>query len=273
MKADAEELWQLLREPSHEVLARAIHNRNFSEEMALFVARQKHADFEVLAFLAHDVRFRDSYKLKVQLCRNPKTPQKVVLSLLKFLRVFDLADVAKDQQVNINIRRKIEYILSERMASMPSGVKKALARRAGGNILALLMEKGDDGVVEACLDSPFLTEGMIYKLLVRSSVKPAFIRLTAEHRKWSSRYYIRYGLIRNFHTPMGYVSRFIKAMKTPDLRDLYSDPKLPSSTRPFIYKELGERGETVLDEEESTFLLSEDEDSHILDTGGKEEEE
>jgi hypothetical protein len=262
-KADAEELWKLLRDRHPEVVTNAIHNRNFSEDMALFVARQRDAHFEVLSFLAHAVRFKDSYKLKLAICKNPKTPQKVVLSLLKFLRVFDLADLAKDQQVNINIRRKIEYLLAERMSSMPSGVKTALARRANSNILALLLDSGDEGVVAACLDSPFLTEGLLYKLLARTSVKPAFIRLTAEHKKWSSRYDIRFVLIRNFYTPMRYVSQFIKAMKTPDLRDLYSDPKLPSATRPFIHKELYDRGQAVRDEEERTFVLSENEDSDM----------
>ena len=262
-QADSEELWQLLRNDNRDVLSKAIHNRIFSEEMALFVAKRRNVHFDTLAFLARDTRFKDSYKLKLAICKNPKTPQKVVLSLLKFLRVFDLADLAKEQQVNINIRRKIEYLLAERMSSMPSGVKKALARRAGGNILALLIESGDAGVVSACLDSPFLTEGLLYKLIIRTSVKPALIRMTAESRKWSSRYYIKFGLIRSFHTPMRHVLQFIKAMKTPDLRDLYADPKLPASTRPFIYRELGDRGEDIRDKGEDTFVLPDDEDSDI----------
>jgi hypothetical protein len=262
-KADGEELWELLRDPHPEVITQAVHNKNFSVDMALFIAGQRDLNFEILAFLARDTRFRESYKLKLAICRNPKTPQKVVLSLMKFLRVFDLADLAKDQQININIRRKIEYMLAERMSSMPSGVKKALARKANGNILALLIESGDESVVAACLDSPFLTEGLLYKLLPRPSVKPSFIKMTAEHGKWSSRYYIRFGLIRNFYTPMKYVSQFIKAMKTADLRDLYSDPKLPSATRPFIHKELYDRGKAVQDEKERTFILSENEDSDM----------
>ncbi len=252
-----------MRDARPEVISRAMYNRNFSEDMALFVARRRDVHSEVLALLAGDRRFRDSSKLKLAICRNPKTPQKVALSLLKFLRVFDLADVARDQQININLRRKIEYILAERISSMPSGVKKALARKANSNIIALLIESGDGGVIAACLDSPFLTEGLLYKLLIKKSVKPPLIRMTAEHRKWSSRYFIRFGLIRSFHTPMRHVLQFIKAMKTPDLRDLYSDPKLPSSSRPFIYKELGERGQAVQDDEERTFVLSENEDSDM----------
>lgn len=262
-QAGAEELWGLVRDPDQEVISRAIHNSNFSEEMALFLAKRRDVHFEVLAFFARDVRFKDSYKLKLAICRNPKTPPRVVLSLLKFLRVFDLADIAKEQQVNINIRRKIEYVLAERMSSTPSGIKKALARRANGNVLAIVMESGDSGVVSACLDSPSLTEGLLYKMIIAPTVKPALIRMTAGHKKWSTRYYIKFGLLRSFHTPMSYVLQFIAAMKTSDLRDLYSDPKLPASTRPFIYKELGERGQSTSYEEEDTFVLSENEDADM----------
>ncbi|MEJ2684405.1 MAG: hypothetical protein P8Z71_08420 [Candidatus Sulfobium sp.] len=171
--AETEDLWGLLRDPRPEVISRAMYNRNFSEDMALFVARRRDVHSEVLALLAGDRRFRDSSKLKLAICRNPKTPQKVALSLLKFLRVFDLADVARDQQININLRRKIEYILAERISSMPSGVKKALARKANSNIIALLIESGDGGVIAACLDSPFLTEGLLYNSdLYGASIRP-----------------------------------------------------------------------------------------------------
>lgn len=261
--AEADDLWRLVRDSCPETLSKAVYNRTFSEDMALYVARRRDVHSEVLALLAGDVRFRGSSKLKLAICKNPRTPQKVVLSLLKFLRVFDLADVARDQQININIRRKIEYILAERISSMPSGMKKTLAKKANGNILVLLAESGDRGVLSACLDSPFLTEGMLYKLIIRKSVKPALVQMTAEHGKWSSRYFIRFGLIRSFHTPMRHVVAFIKAMKNTDLRDLYADPSLPSSTRPFIYKELGERGEAVQDDGDSIFALSGNEDSDI----------
>lgn len=262
-KAEADDLWKLVRDHRPEVLSKAIYDRTFSEDMALYLARRRDTHSEVLALLAGDVRFRDSSKLKVAICKNPRTPQKVALSLLKFLRVFDLADVARDQQININIRRKIEYILAERMSSMPSGVKKALARKANSNILAILAESGDKGVISACLDSPFLTEGLLYKLLIKKSATPALVQMTAGHKKWSSRYFIRFGLIRSFHTPMTHVVPFIRAMKTNDLRDLYADPSLPSSTRPFIYRELGERGHAVRDAEDSIFALSGNEDSDM----------
>jgi hypothetical protein len=49
------------------------------------------------SMLAGDIRFKSSYRLKLNLCKNPKTPQKIVLSLLKYLRIFDLGDITKDR--------------------------------------------------------------------------------------------------------------------------------------------------------------------------------
>jgi hypothetical protein len=49
-------------------------------------------------------------------------------------------------------------------------------------------------------------------------------------------------------------------MKTNDLRELYSSESLPHATRPYIYAELKERGETAEIPREEVFEISEDDD-------------
>ncbi len=259
MSAEGEELWKLLREPHSGVISNASLNRNLTEDMAVFIARKKGVLPDTLSFLAGDVRFRDSYPLKVALCRNPKTPQQTTFSLLKFLRIFDLSDLTRDQTIPLNVRQKIEQMISEKIPSMPSGVKSALARRANSTIVTLLMEKGDENVVRACLDSPVLTEGLLYKLINKGGA-PVLAKMIAEHRKWSLRYTIRFALIRNFNTPMTHVTDFIIHMKTADLKDLYADTKLPASTRPFIFNELLQRGESTEEAKEEVYNLPEEEE-------------
>jgi hypothetical protein len=268
LSAGADELPAALRDPHPEVISNALLNRNLTEEMAVLAAKNKATSSESLGFLASDVRFRDSYMVKLALCRNPKTPQRVTLSLLKFMRLFDLADIAKDQRINISIRQKIEHMLSERMPSMPVGVKTALARRAQGSILTALMSGGDERVVAVCLDSPALTEEHLYKMINRPAAKSAVIRMIAEHPKWSLAYFIRYALIRNFYTPMPRVDYFLRGMKTADLKDLYADPKLPTATKPFLFRELLERGETTGVAKDEVFDLAGDEDGYTPDDMG-----
>ena len=266
LTARGEELWTLIRDPHPEVVSQATLNRNLTEDMAAFIAKRKVISAETLGFLAADVRFKGSYKLKLAICRNPRTPLKVTLSLLKFIRLFDLSDITKDQHININVRQKVEHLIAERIPAMPLGNKTALAKRAGTNILLLLMENGDERVTGICLDSPSITEAHIYKLINRPETKPAVIRTLAYHPKWSLSYFVKFALIRNFFTPMPCVAKFIKGMRTADLKDLYSDPKVPSSTKPFLFRELGDRCETTDIQPEVIYDLHEDDD-HGLPEG------
>ncbi len=232
--------------------------------MAVFLAKKKSTSQEVLGLLANDIRFKDSYKLKLVICKNPKTPQKITLSLLKYLRIFDLGDITKDQNIPINLRQKIEYMISEKIPSLPSGIKIALAKRANINIIVTLLERGDKRVISNCLDSPILTEGHLCNVINKPVTKPLLIKMIAEHTKWSLRYQIRFALLRNFNTPMPLVTKFISKMKLSDLKELYSDRNLPTSTKPFIYRELLDRNETVEIKKEETFELSGDENSDYL---------
>ncbi len=263
LSAQGEDLWGLVRDPDPQVASQATLNKNLTEEMAVFIAKRKVISGETLGFLAGDVRFKGSYKLKLAICKNPRTPQKVTFSMLKFIRLFDLSDITRDKQIHINIRQKIESMIGERIPAMPRGNKTALAKRASTNVLLALMEHGDESVICICLDSPSITEAHLYKLINNPRTKPAVIKMLATHGKWSLSYFIRFALIRNFYTPMSCVVKFISQMKTADLQELYRDPKLPSSTKPFIFRELGERGETVEVQPEMTYDLHDDDD-HVL---------
>lgn len=256
-----EELWTILRDSNPDVLFNAILNRHLSEEMAVFMAKRKNVPAEALGALAGDARFKDSYPLKLAICRHPKTSPKITLSLLKFIRIFDLGDMTRDQNIPISIRQKIEYGLTEKIPSLPSGVKTALSKRSSSSIVMALIERGDARVIGACLDNPSLTEGHLIKIITKTGIKPLIIRMIAEHPKWSLRYSIRFSLVRNFHTPLAYATRFIEGMKTQDLRELYADSNLPLSSRPFIFRELRDRGETTDLPEDETFPLSEEDEN------------
>lgn len=86
------------------------------------------------------------------------------------------------------------------------------------------------------------------------------IRIIAEHPNWSSRPLIRVSLVRNARTPLSLSMRFLSEMRIMDLRELYADPSVPVTIKPFIHRELRERGEEpkkVL--EDQVFELDEEE--------------
>ena len=229
--------------------------------MALFIAKRRNVPVEALGFLANDVRFRDSLTLKIALCRNPKTPQRIVFFLLKFLRIFDLGDLTRDLTIPVTVRQKIERMIAEKTPSLPSGVQIVLAKRSSTNVILFLIARGDGSVIRSCLDSPVITEAHLCMLINRPLGNPILIRLISEHPKWPLRYQIKYALIRNFHTPLIHVIRFIPEMKTHDLRELFLSDRLSATVKPYIYSELRGRRESVHMLEEEIFELAEDDET------------
>lgn len=239
-----EELQYLVHHPSSKVIERLLLNPHLTEALVLIVAGRKNVESEILESLYHDKRWRDSYRILLSLCKNPKTPQKITLSLLKSLRIFDLADLTRNQQIPVNVRMKAEAHITEKILTMPLGIKITLARRVGGNILMKLLEDGMKEVVTICLDSSQMTEGDICKILHMKKIPSHVIHRISDHPKWSLRYDVQWALIRHNQTPLSHAVIFLKKMKTTDLKELYAAPEVPTSTKPFIYRELIDREET-----------------------------
>jgi hypothetical protein len=239
-----EELRPLAYHPSSRVLLKVLSNKNVSEELVLIVAGRRNITPEVLESVYNDVRWRQSYRVMLALCKNPKTPQKISLSLLKSVRIFDQAELTRNQHVPINVRMRAEAAISEKMLSMPLGIKMSLARKASSNVIIKLMEDGMKEVVPLCLENPYMTEAVICKIINMKKIASHVIRRIADHPKWSSRYDVQWSLIRNNNAPLIRVVQFLRNIKTNDLRELYAAPEVPASTKPFIFRELADRGVT-----------------------------
>jgi hypothetical protein len=240
-----EELRLLVHHPSPKVMSKLILNSNLTDELALIIAGRKNISPEILETLYNDIRWKENYPIMLAICKNRKTPQKITLSLIKSLRVLDLADLTRNHHIPINLRIKAEAKINEKILPMPLGIKKTLAKRASSNVLVKLIEDGIKDVVDICLDSPYITEAAISKIINMKKTTSQVIRQIALHPKWSARHQIRWSLTLNNQTPLSCVVNFLKNMKTTDLKELYNAPELPSSTRHFIYRELLEREEIL----------------------------
>jgi hypothetical protein len=242
-----EELRLLVHHTSPKVISNLLLNENLTEELTIIIANRKNLSADILEDLHRNLRWKDSYRVMLALCKNRKTPQKISLSIIKSLRVLDLADLTRNQQVPINVRLRAEAAINEKLLPMPLGIKKTLARKASSNVLMKLIEDGMRDVVSICLDSPNLIEGDIYKIVGMKKTTSHVIHQIAHHPKWSCRYQIQWALIRNHHAPLSCVVNFLKRLRTVDLKELYAAPEVPSSTKPFIHRELLERDEIFPD--------------------------
>ncbi len=243
MVADGEEIAQYVHDPSSKVIRALLGNRHLSKEDVLIIANRKNISADILEKIAKDKRWAENYPVRLALARNPKSPLSISLSISRYLRLFDLEEIARCHFIPLAFRRKVETMIIERIPTLPLGNKKTLAKKAVGNVLLKLLQDSDTDVVQLCLNNPHLVEGHLYKVISRADTVAATIRMIAMHPNWSSRPLIRFSLARNGHTPLSLSVRFLKSMKIMDLRELYADPSLPVTIKPFVHRELWERGQ------------------------------
>jgi hypothetical protein len=251
-----------LHDPSPRVLKALLSNRLLTDEQVLVIANRRSLPGDVLEAIAKDGRWAGSYPIRMAIAKNPKTPLFVSLSLARHLRLFDLADITRDHFLPIPYRKKIEAMIIERIPAMPLGIKKTLARRAAGSVLFTLLLSRDTEIVQICLGNPHLMESHLFKYISRENSLPETIRMIAEHPNWSSRAAIRLSLARNAQMPLSSCIRFFSRMTAQDLRELYADPLVPVTVKPFIHRELWERGIEALPptDDETVYEMEETDD-------------
>lgn len=248
-----------LHDPSAKVIYSLLGNRELTEEQLLVIVNRKNLPAEVFDAIFKDKRWSESYPVRLALARNPKTPLFTALSVARLLRIFDLAEIARNYTLPVVYRKKVESIVIERLPSLPLGVKKTLAKSASGDILVSLIQDGYPDVVKLCLENPHLAEAHLYRVIGRRMTTPGTIRTIAEHPHWNRRPHIKFALVRNEHTPLTRSALLLPALGSSDLRVLYRDPNLPAGVRPLIHRELMERGENpellVSEEQERVYEI------------------
>ncbi len=275
--AGDDQIVTLLHDPSPEVMRALLENSNLREEHVLVIANRKNLPADVLAKIARDNRWMDNYPIRLALAKNPKTPLSVSLSIVRYLRLFDIAEMTRNHLLPLAFRHKVEFIVMEKIPTMPLGNKKSLAKMAVGAVLFRLLQDVEDEVVALCLANPRMQESHLFKIISRKDTRAETIRMIAEHRNWSSRSLVRFALVRNEHMPLAVSERFLRSMRVPELRELYADPMLPLGVKPLVYRELVSRGQEPSESiEEPVFEIDEDADADldnfetIEDTAGPE---
>lgn len=258
--AGEEEIARYLHDPSAVIIRTLLENRHLAEDDVLIIAQRKNLPPEILEKIFKDKRWAASYAVQLALARNPKSPLSVSLTIARYLRLFDLEEITRSHFIPLVFRHKAERIISERVFAMPLGNKKTLAKKAAGGVLLKLLQDPNTEVVQLCLNNPHITEGHLFKVISRAETTAETIRMIATHPNWSNRALIRFSLVRNAHLPLALSAGFLSKMKLLDLRELYADPSVPITIRPFIHRELLERGEEPKQvQEEKVFEVDEDE--------------
>jgi hypothetical protein len=266
--APAEEIARYVQDPSPRVIRALLGNRQLTEEDILIVANRKNIPGDVLESIARDKRWSESYPVRLALAKNPKTPLSVSLPIARFLRLFDLEEITRSHFIPLVFRHKVEALINERVPTMPLGNKKTLARKAAGSVLLKLLHDRDPEVVQLCLNNPNMVEGHLFKIINREDTSTETIVMIAGHPNWSSRSLVRFSLVRNTRTPLSLSVPFLEGIKLTDLRELYADPSLPVTVRPFVHRELVKRGKDPEESRIEKVYEIDEEEMAELDEGG-----
>ncbi|MEM7483026.1 MAG: hypothetical protein AAF481_17770 [Acidobacteriota bacterium] len=223
-----------LREADEEGLLRLIRETpddRFDAVAARQALRNPFAGSAVTEWVLGRPALKAVYEVRRDLAFHPATPQARALDLVPGLYWRDLVALGAEMRVHPALRRAADRNLIRRFAGLSLGEKTAIARRAGGTLLAHARNDKNPRVMAAVLENPRLTEGLLTPLLRRDDAEPAVLETIAGSRRWGSRYAVRRALSRNRRTPDPVALRLLPQLKKNDQRAVASDPKLSPVVR------------------------------------------
>ena len=219
------EIPALLHDPSEDVLAALLENPQLTEEhLCLLLERRELSG----SLLEHITRRRDwlrSYQVKRCLAFHPHTPRLAAIRLTRELYVLDLV------QLSLLPAAPVEIL----------GQKLMLARRASARIAGALLAEGHPRVVQIALDSAFLTEAQVLKVLAREKLSAQIVTAIARHPRWSHQIQVRLALLRHPQAPVERVAAFLPGLNLRDLELLGRLTTLSGEVRKRIREEIEAR--------------------------------
>lgn len=242
LSAGSERLFQLILDPSEEVIRALLRNPRTDEEhlMALLKRRDLSEEIPRLVYQRH--RAKLSRPLLLALVKNPMTPGSIIRNLLPHLRIFELVDLCFLPGVTGDQRLAAERSIMQRLPTTPVGNKITLARRATSMVVGELLKEGDARTMKACLNSPRLKEAAVFQFLNGSTATATTISMVARHSRWSQRPNLRLAILKNRHTPQIWFTLWLPHLPIATINQLLAGRRLSLTHKNLVQAELKRRG-------------------------------
>ena len=227
-----------LRATDPDVLKAVVGNPNFGEREALYLLNRMDLPSTVIQELAtqRTVASRDAVKLA--LTKHPKTPLRTALEQLKFLYLFDLVSVCLQTGVRAEVKRASEELILGQVPKLAVGQRITLAKRGPARLAARLLKRENLQIIQAVLDSPYLTEAVLLPALNRPDCSPRIVEAIATHPKWGLRYDIRLALLRHSSLSIGRALAILPELKPQDAKAISQDPAVIPEIRKYLSNRL-----------------------------------
>jgi hypothetical protein len=242
LTAGNDELFQLLEDPSMEVLETALKNPVFGENHLLALLKRRDLSEDLLRTIYRLPMVGENHKLKVAVVRNPCTPAHVTLALLPHLQLFELVDICHIPGVTPDQKLAAERAIIQRLPTTPLGNKITLARRSTSAVVEALIKEGDPRLMEACLDNPHLKESAIFQFLNGPNATPEGISIVARHPRWKNRANLQSAILKNPKSPAVWFTLFLPSLKVNELKGVHASRQLSPAQKKQVAEEMQRRG-------------------------------
>ena len=197
----------------------------WSEDKALAALEQPEVDRALLAELGRNPVAIGSRKVSLALAIHPRTPQRVSLSALKRLFIFDLVTVARAPRAPALVKRAAEGEILKRIEALSLGEKLALARRASSRVSERLLLEPDIRIIDVVLNGPRLNESSLTRALLSPNAPFELFERSSQHPKWSTRQEVALALLRSEKTPLEHAVRLASAFSIDCLAELVPESR------------------------------------------------
>jgi hypothetical protein len=242
LTAEREELFQVLEDPSMEVLQAALKNPLFDENHLLALLKRRDLSEGLLRAIHRLPMVAESHEMKVAVLHNPATPAHVVMALLPHLHLFELVNICYLPGVTPDQKFAAERAISQRIPTTPLGSKITLARRGTSAVVEALVKEGDPRLLETCLDNPRLKEAAIFQYLNGPNSTADGISVVARHPRWKNRANLQQAILKNPKTPAVWFTLFLPHFSRNDLNGVLASQRTTPAQKKLVKEELQRRG-------------------------------
>ena len=242
LTASSEELFQIITDPSAEVLRSTLKNANLNDDHLLALLKRRDLSEDLLKSVYQYEQHHPSRQLKHALVKNPGTPGPIALSLLPHLYLFELVDLCFQPGVTPDQKISAERTIIQRLPNIELGNKITLARRATSDVVGAILKEGDARLMPACLSNSRLKEVSILQFINSAKAKADTLSAIARDSKWQGRPNLRMAMLKNRMTPDVWYTLFLPKLRTNEINGLLHSRQLKPQQKKLVQIELKKRG-------------------------------
>ena len=173
---------------------------------------------------------RSLQRVPALMLRHPGCPRVFAWEMIPRLGWHDLLLVVRDPRTAVPIRRQGERKLTDRLKSLTTGERTALARQATRGIIAAMLADEEPLCVRALLANPQFTELDAVRLLNANRSSECAVAVV-RHPRWGATRAVVNAAVRSRVVPLGVVLGLIATLSRQQLEDLLRSKELPAAAR------------------------------------------